>query len=72
MNAIQNIRKNVFGLTQVEFSVVAGVTQASVSRWEKHDVAPSLDEMTRIRQAAMERDLPWNDRLFFEVPEVVE
>ncbi len=72
MNAIQNIRKNFFKLTQVEFSAVAGVAQATVSRWEKHDVAPSLDEMMRIRRAAKERHLPWDDRLFFEVPEAAE
>lgn len=72
MNAIKHIRKNVFKVTQAEFSEIAGVTQASVSRWEKHGVPPSLEEMTAIREAARQRRIKWNDRLFFEVPEAAQ
>lgn len=67
MNALKHIRKNVFKVTQAEFSVIAGVTQATVSRWE-NGVAPSLDEMKAIRDAAEVRKIKWNDRLFFEAP----
>ncbi|WP_182565789.1 helix-turn-helix domain-containing protein [Rhizobium leguminosarum] len=67
MNALKHIRKNVFKVTQAEFSVLAGVTQATVSRWE-NGVAPSLDEMKAIRDAAEARKIKWNDRLFFETP----
>ncbi|TAV48412.1 helix-turn-helix domain-containing protein [Rhizobium leguminosarum] len=67
MNALKHIRKNVFKVTQAEFSVLAGVTQATVSRWE-NGVAPSLDEMKAIRDAAEARKIKWNDRLFFEAP----
>ncbi len=67
MNALKHIRKNVFKLTQSEFSVIAGVTQATVSRWES-GVAPSLDEMKAIRAAAEARKIKWNDRLFFDTP----
>ena len=67
MNALRNIRKNVFAVTQAQFAMVAGVTQATVSRWE-NGVAPSLDEMKAIRRAAEERGINWDDRYFFEVP----
>lgn len=66
---MKHIRTKVFALTQAEFAALAGVTQASVSRWE-NGVAPSLDEMRRIRDEAEKRNLEWDDRLFFEVPAV--
>lgn len=65
MNTIRHIRKNVFKVTQAEFSALAGVTQATVSRWE-NGVAPSLDEMRAIRVAASERKIRWDDAWFFE------
>lgn len=70
MNAIRYIRKNVFGVTQHEFAEIAGVQQASVSRWENGG-APTLEEMARIRDAAANRKLKrkWRDDLFFTVPE---
>jgi len=67
MNALRHIRKTIFQVTQAEFALIAGVTQATVSRWE-NGVAPSLDEMQAIRRAAAERDIDWDDRLFFETP----
>jgi transcriptional regulator with XRE-family HTH domain len=70
MNALRYIRKHVFQVTQIEFASLAGVAQASVSRWENdlEGVSPSLDEMRAIRQAAAERGIPWNDAWFFESP----
>lgn len=65
MNAIRHIRKTVFGLNQAEFAEIAGVTQATVSRWE-NGVSPSLDEMRRIRAAASDRKVRWQDKWFFE------
>jgi transcriptional regulator with XRE-family HTH domain len=68
MNALRHIRKKVFNVTQAEFAALAGVTQASVSRWE-NGVAPSLDEMQAIRRAASTRpDIDWDDALFFDAP----
>lgn len=69
MNAIRYIRKNVFGVTQQEFAEIAGVQQSSVSRWETGG-APTLEEMTRIREAANSRKLKrkWRDDLFFTAP----
>ncbi|MGX5719887.1 helix-turn-helix domain-containing protein [Shinella zoogloeoides] len=71
MSTMKHIRTKVFELTQAEFASLAGVTQASVSRWEK-GVAPSLDEMKAIRRAAEERNIEWDDKFFFETPEAVQ
>lgn len=71
MSTLKHIRTNIFKVTQAEFASLAGVTQASVSRWEK-GVAPSLDEMRRIRGAAEDRKIEWDDSFFFVVPEVAE
>lgn len=54
-------------MTQAEFAAVAGVGQATVSRWET-GVSPSLDEMRAIRNAARERGLTWDDSWFFDPP----
>ncbi|WP_127524647.1 helix-turn-helix transcriptional regulator [Mesorhizobium sp. Z1-4] len=67
MSAIRHIRTEVFKLKQAEFAVAIGVSQSTVSRWEK-GVAPSLTEMQAIRSAAVERGYDWNDALFFEAP----
>jgi transcriptional regulator with XRE-family HTH domain len=68
MQPITHIRKSVFGLTQAAFAEVAGTTQATVSRWEAGEFEPDRDDLARIRSAALERDLPWDDRWFFEAP----
>lgn len=65
MNAIRHIRKNVFRLKQQEFAAIAGVQQSTVSRWERGEASPSLDEMAAIRTAAKDRRIKWNDGLFF-------
>ncbi|GAC1042296.1 hypothetical protein thsrh120_23000 [Rhizobium sp. No.120] len=64
---MKHIRTKIFGVTQAEFASLAGVAQATVSRWE-NGIAPSLDEMKAIRKAAEERDVAWDDRYFFETP----
>jgi len=71
MNAVKHIRTQVFKLAQAAFADVAGVSQPTVSRWEQQDVSPSRDDMARIRNAALERGLEWNDSWFFVVPEQV-
>lgn len=66
MLPIAHIRQNVFGLTQAAFAVIAGVTQATVSRWENAEWEPNRDELARIRLAARQRGIDWNDAWFFE------
>jgi transcriptional regulator with XRE-family HTH domain len=66
MNVLRDIRRQVFGVSQVEMAQIAGVRQATISRWE-HDIhAPSLPEMGRIRAEAIRRGLEWDDRWLFE------
>lgn len=67
MSAIRHIRRAIFQVTQAEFAALAGVTQASVSRWET-GVPPSLDDMQAIRKAAADRGIAWDDAWFFDTP----
>jgi transcriptional regulator with XRE-family HTH domain len=68
MLPIEHIRSKVFKLSQAPFAEVAGVTQPTVSRWERGEFPPNQDQLERIRRAALERALPWDDAWFFEVP----
>jgi len=68
MSPIKHIRKHLFGVSQAAFAEIAGTTQASVSRWEMGELTPGMAEMARIREAARCLGVPWEDRLFFEVP----
>lgn len=72
MTPMKHIRKHIFGMNQDEFGRIAGTTQASVSRWERGEQSPDQQEMARIRDAARERGLDWNDVLFFETPSPAE
>lgn len=68
MRAIEHIRKHIFQVSQTVFGGIAGTTQASVSRWETGELEPGLEDLARIRAEALSRDLPWDDRWFFEAP----
>lgn len=70
MNAIRRIRKTIFQVNQAEFAAIAGVTQATVSRWEddNNNAEPSRGEMDAIRRAAADRAIEWDDMWFFEAP----
>lgn len=68
MRPIEHIRKAVLKLTQAGMADVAGVTQATVSRWESGEFDPSLDELGRIRIEAINRGVGWEDVWFFETP----
>ena len=65
MSNLKHIRDDVFGVTQAEFAAIAGVTQATVSRWERGEFLPGMPEMIRIRAEALSRNLEWDDGLFF-------
>lgn len=62
------IRKQVFGLNQLPFARLAGVSQGTVSRWEAGGLEPSREQLARIRDGARELGLLWNDAWFFEEP----
>ena len=69
MTAIRRIRLDVFQVSQAELAQIAGVRQATVSRWERGELEPSLSALERIREAAIARGLDWHDRWLFEAPE---
>lgn len=68
MTSLRHIRKSIFAVTQAEFARIAGVTQATVSRWERGELTPNLGEMQKIRTEALARNLEWRDTLFFARP----
>ena len=65
MNPLMHIRKNVLQATQAEMAEIAGVRQATVSRWETGELEPSRDQMAAIRGEALRRGLSWDDGWFF-------
>ncbi|WP_425375534.1 helix-turn-helix domain-containing protein [Rhizobium azibense] len=68
MSTLKHIRKNVFRLRQDEFAQIAGVHQATVSKWEAEILYPDFKNLVSIRSEARSRDLDWNDAWFFEIP----
>ena len=69
MLPIEHIRKNVFDMSQAAFAEVAGVSQPTVSRWEKGEWEPNRDDLERIRRAAITAGKAWKDSMFFEAPD---
>jgi transcriptional regulator with XRE-family HTH domain len=65
MNAMRRIRCEVFRITQQQMAAIAGVEQATVSRWETGVNEPSLRHLKRIRTEARRRKLQWDDDLLF-------
>lgn len=66
MQPIERIRRDVFGVRQSAFAAIAGASQSVVSRWESGESCPNLDQLRRIREAAVTGGLPWDDALFFD------
>ncbi|MNY38333.1 helix-turn-helix protein [compost metagenome] len=73
MKPIEFIRIKVFNQTQASFAKLAGVAQGTVSKWEAGNLAPSQEEMQRIRSAAIRSSIQWEgadwqDEWFFVTP----
>ena len=68
MSTMKHIRTSVFGASQKEFAEIAGVHQATVSRWDRGEFFPEIEAMRNIRNAARERSLYWEDAYFFDAP----
>lgn len=49
-------------------AAIAIVSQGTVSKWENGEGNPNREEMARIRTAAIQREIPWDDSWFFETP----
>lgn len=48
MHTIEHIRTNILKINQEELAEAAGVTQATVSRWESDGRLPSIEQAMRI------------------------
>jgi DNA-binding transcriptional regulator YiaG len=68
MNPIAYIRQEILKVSQHVLAAIANTSQASVSRWETGELEPDREQLDLIRQAALDRGLPWDDRWFFEKP----
>lgn len=69
MNPVTYIRLHVFDCkSQRAFAEVVGVSQVTISRWENWGRIPG-HKQSAVRAAAVSRDLPWDDRWFFEAPQ---
>jgi transcriptional regulator with XRE-family HTH domain len=68
MNLMLHIRKEVLRLSQAQLAEVAGVSQATVSRWERGQWEPNRDELARIWSWARENDVALSDAAFFAKP----
>lgn len=68
MNPILHIRKIVLGLPQVAFAAIAGVSQATVSKWEAGELEPDRGQLARIRAHVLAAGKPWDDAWVFEAP----
>ncbi len=49
-------------------AAIAGVDQATWSRWERGLLEPTLGQIASVRAEAKRRRLRWNDGLLFETP----
>jgi transcriptional regulator with XRE-family HTH domain len=66
MGALRRIRQEVFGLTLTEMAAIAGVAQSTISKWENGIHRLDFQAMARIRSAALERHLAWDDAWLFD------
>jgi DNA-binding transcriptional regulator YiaG len=68
-NPLIRIRKQVFGVSQATMAAIAKVSQGTVSKWETGELSPDRNEMGRIRDEAIRRQIRWSDAWFFEAAE---
>lgn len=47
---------------------LTGAKQGTVSRWERGELEPSRDQLTKIREEAARRNINWDDSWFFVLP----
>lgn len=70
MNHFMAIRTEVFGLDQQGFAALLGISQGTISRWEKPvqnalKLFPNYHHLEKIRKAAKKKKLPWQDAWLF-------
>ena len=65
MNNMQTIRVKVFKCSQYEMARIARVTQPTISKWEAGLAVPLSTHFRHIRNEAIRRGIPWDDKFFF-------
>jgi DNA-binding transcriptional regulator YiaG len=64
--AMLHIRTKFFRISQEEMARWAGVTQSTVSKWEAGTTVPLSTALKAIRNSAIQRGVPFDDRWFWE------
>ena len=78
MVPMEFIRKHVFEMSQSAFAERTGIAQSTISMMCAPDGRePKKKHMDAVRKAAIEdgltfNGLPWDDRWFFEIPDMEE
>jgi len=68
MYALAHIRKTRLGLTQAAFAELAEVNQSTVSRWERGELSPTVEEVNRIIAGAKKLKVELAPNEFFARP----
>ena len=53
-------------------AAIAETSQGTVSRWERGELEPDRKQMTLIRDAAVQRNIDWQDEWFFVAADGVD
>ena len=64
INVMKSVR-DILSLRQNKIAEIAGVSQATVCRWEQGQWEPNRDELERIRNYALQQGYDWDDAFFF-------
>lgn len=64
MSVMKQVRQ-LLNLPQNRIAAIAGVSQATVCRWEQGQWEPNRDELERIRNYAIANGIDWEDANFF-------
>ena len=71
MNTCKSIRKST-GKSQADFAIGINRSQASVSRWERGDSSPTLEDLRAMHRYLSHLGVAWNDEWIFpEAPKEV-
>lgn len=66
-NCMVFIRSVVFGMKQIQFAEMLGVTQPAVAQWEAKGFC-HYEEQLLIHRLALRLKLDWDTVFFFEIP----
>jgi len=68
MHTLNFIRLNVLHCSVSEMGRIAGVHRQTVKRWIESESEPDFNHLVAIRNAIIDRQIPFNDEWFFQQP----